>query len=81
MLFSFIMEIGEHKKKFDEIVKKYNLSEEDRAKEIVEYLIKTQNIDLNEFSTLFAINKEDAKIFLSFVRKGLDFKEEHIDKK
>lgn len=74
------MEIFEHKKRFDEIIKKYNLSEEKKAQEIVDYLIKTQKIKVEEFATLFAMKNEDAQLFLSFINKGLEFKKKNIDK-
>ena len=77
------MDLLEHKKKFEEIVRKYKLQETEKAEEIAKYLVKNGGgkISLKEFSTLFAMNEEDAKNFLSFIQKGIVFKEEYIDKK
>ena len=74
------MEIKQHKQEFEKIVKKYNLSTPDKAKELAVFLTKNK-IDIDEFSTLFNIDKEDAIIFLSFIQKGIQFKEQHLDKK
>ena len=77
------MDLEEHKQEFERIVKKYNLHESQKAEEIAKYLIKEgkNKISIKEFSILFAIKEKDAKAFLSFIQKGIQFKEEHIDKK
>ena len=81
MLFSINMEIKEHKEKFDEIIKKYQLDSEIKAKEITDYVLLKQKINLKEFSEHFNMSQEEAQIFLSFINKGLEFKKENIDKK
>lgn len=77
------MNLEDHKKLFEEVVKKYKLFEKDKSDEIAKYLTKSRinRLELKEFAQLFAMNIEDAKIFLSFIEKGIDFKEKHIDKK
>ncbi|MDA3856070.1 MAG: hypothetical protein PF569_07450 [Candidatus Woesearchaeota archaeon] len=77
------MDLDEHKKLFEEVVKKYNLFEKEKAEEIAKYLtkLKINKFDIEEFANLFAMKKEDAQIFLSFIDKGLKFKEDHLDKK
>lgn len=77
------MDIKQHKEEFDKIIKKYNLSEEDRATEIANFLTKGKSnlIDIKEFSILFGMSEEEAKTFLSFIVKGLEFKRNHIDRK
>ncbi len=71
------MNIKEHKKKFDEVVKKYNLTTDTKAEEIATFLTSKKNgekISSEEFATLFAMSENDAKIFLTFIEIGLDFK-------
>ena len=51
-----------------------------KAEEIAKYITKNQAIKVDEFATLFAMTQEEAHTFLSFIKKGVDFKEEHIDK-
>ena len=71
------MEIEEHHKQFKEIITKYNLSDELKADKISHYLtnIDKQNVSANDFANKFSIKEEEAKIFLSFIEKGLKFKE------
>lgn len=74
------MDLKKHKQEFERVVKKYNLSSQEKASEIANFLTKNE-IDLEEFSTLFNMEKKDAIIFLSFIQKGVEFKEQHLDKK
>ena len=69
------MDLTEHKKEFEKVVKKYNLGENQKLDEIISYILKTQKINSNEFAKLFAMEERDAQIFLSFIEKGLKFKE------
>jgi len=71
------MDIQTHGKKFKEVIEKHGLAE--KADEIAEYIIKTRHIDVKEFSKLFNIDEEDAEILISFIHKGIKFKEKHID--
>jgi len=71
--------IQEHHSSFQEIVKKYNLDSEEKASEVAEYVLKHKEIDLKEFSKIFAMTQKDAKIFLGFIIKGIEFKEKHLD--
>lgn len=71
------MDIAEHKKKFDLVVKKYNLTSDTKAEEIATFLTSKKNgekISSEEFATLFAMDEADAKVFLSFIEKGLEFR-------
>jgi hypothetical protein len=72
-------EIIEHKKQFEEIVKKYNFAEESRAHELATFLTKprdNEKLSSEEFSTLFGMSEKEAVVFLSFIQKGLEFKKE-----
>ena len=73
------MDLKEHKKAFEKIIKKYGLADEQKADEISKFLTKGEKISYKEFATLFNISEEDSKIFLSFIYKGIEFKESHID--
>jgi len=74
------MELQKHKEEFENIVKKYKLDEQDKAQEIANFLTKGNSISYKEFATLFAMSEDEAKTFLSFIQKGIEYKEEHIDK-
>lgn len=78
-----VKDIKEHKEEFDKIVDTYGLRSEEKADEIAKYLTSHREgvISLDEFASLFGMKKDDAHTFLSFVARGLKFKEEHIDNK
>jgi hypothetical protein len=74
------MDIFEHKKQFDNIVKKYNLNTEEQAKKIADFLTQDKTkITIDEFSKEFNIEEKEAEIFLKFIQKGVEFKQ-NIDK-
>lgn len=68
------MDLTEHKKEFEQIVGKYNLKENQKLDEIINYILKHQKINAGEFANLFAMNIKDAQVFLSFIEIGLNFK-------
>lgn len=69
-----------HRQEFDRIVNKYKLQDKDKAEEVAKFLTKGEKINAKEFATLFAMSEDEAVIFLSFIQKGIKFKEEHMDK-
>lgn len=72
------MDILEHGEKFNEIIRKYNFDSPEKAEEISDFLTDNKNHDnvsAEEFAKLFAIEEEEAIIFLSFIKKGIEFKE------
>ena len=73
------MDIKEHKKAFDRIIKKYDLSNVMKAEEIAEFLTthKNESVSAEEFAKLFAMSPKEAMVFLSFIQKGIQFKKEH----
>lgn len=71
--------LEQHKKEFEEIVKKYNLFEPKLAEKISIYLTKNKTTS-KDFAKEFNLEENDAKIFLEFIQKGIEFKEKHIDK-
>lgn len=74
-------DIFEHKKEFDRIIKLYGLDDAQKAQEITDYILSKQGkLSLSEFSNHFAMTQEDAKTFISFIAKGVEFKQEVIDK-
>ena len=76
-------EIKQLKEQFEQVVKKYGLDKEERAKKIAEYLTNSTNskITSQEFAQQFNMKEEEARIFLEFIEKGVQFKEKHIDEK
>lgn len=72
-----------HKEDFERIINKYSLKEESRAMKIANYLTENgrDGIDLDDFSKTFEIEKNDARVLISFIVKGIKFKEDYIDKK
>ncbi len=75
-------DLEKHKLEFDKIIKKYNLFEEHKAKQIATFLTKDNNkVDSLQFAKLFNMSNNEAKLFLSFIHKGIKFKEQHLDKK
>lgn len=75
------MEIEDHYNQFKEIVQKYGLDHEKTAEQISHFLTKSDrsSVSAHEFSTLFGMDDEEAILFLSFIDKGLRFKEQNMD--
>jgi hypothetical protein len=71
------MELKKHKEEFDKIISKYNLSDHDKAEKIATFLTdsKKEIVSPKEFAKLFKMEVEEATIFLSFIEKGIQFKE------
>lgn len=77
-----VEQIKKLKEEFDRIINKYNLSDEDKAEEIANFLTSKKNgetISAKDFATLFAMQENEAEVFLSFIATGLKFKK-HTDK-
>lgn len=74
-------DIAKHKAAFDKIIEKYGLRDEAKALEIAEFLTmhKQEAVSAKEFADLFAMTPQEAVIFLSFIQRGIRFKEQHID--
>ncbi|MCA9495790.1 MAG: hypothetical protein KC589_02515 [Nanoarchaeota archaeon] len=75
------MDLEKHKEEFERVVKKYKFFEKEMAEQLSKHLLKEGGVKLHEFAEHFKMDKMDAKIFLSFIEKGIKFKEDHIDKK
>ena len=78
------MDILEHKQKFDSIAKKYGLTRDSKAQEIADFLTSKKNgesISSEEFANQFGMDELDTKIFLSFIERGLNFKQKRDEKK
>lgn len=73
------MNIEEHSKKFEKIVQKYNFDSVEKAEEITNYLTKQKEVSAKEFAGLFAIDQNDADLFLSFISKGIQYKKNHLN--
>jgi len=70
------MDLIEQKQKFDDITAKYGLTA--KADEIADVVVG-KKISVSEFATLFGLEHEDAELYLSFILKGLEFKEKYVD--
>lgn len=77
------MDLEKHKKEFEEIIKKYRLFTTEKAQEIGAFLTKNkgQKVSVEVFANKYSMTQQEAKIFLSFIQKGIEFKEKHLDKK
>lgn len=71
------------KRKFDRIVKKYNLFSEDKAGEIADLLTgsdeSVSRISSVDFAAKYGMQEEEAETFLRWIQMGVKFKEEAID--
>lgn len=76
-----MMDIEEHKRRFDEIITKYGLDEESKAGEVADFLTRHDkpSVSAGEFAKLFGMEEEEAVTFLSFIERGLRFKQDHLD--
>lgn len=68
-----------HKKAFDAIIKKYNLKTEAKSTEIAELLTSGAEVTAPDFAERFGMDKEEAVIFLEWVKVGVKFKEQTVD--
>jgi hypothetical protein len=70
----------EDMKRFQEIVQKHKLFDEEKAEEIAHYITdhRKEGFSAEEFAKDFALPIEDAQIFLSVVYKGVALREKHI---
>ena len=73
------MEIEKHIEVFRNIVDKYKLKE--KAEEISNFIASGSEVYPEDFALKFGMSKDEAEIFLTFIKKGIKFKEKHIDKK
>ena len=76
-------DIASHKKEFDRVIRKYCLADEQKAEAIADFLTQSKSkenrVDVREFASLFDMREHEATLFLSFIERGIRFKEEHID--
>lgn len=76
------MEIEELHKRFRDIIEKYGLDDEKSAEDISQFLTNStrEGVNAKDFASLFGMTEDEAKLFLSFIDKGLRFKEDSLDK-
>jgi hypothetical protein len=73
------MELHKLKQEFDKIITKYNLSEPAKAEKISKILTSNKKIDSKEFAKTFEMEQSEAEVFISFIMKGIQYKEQNID--
>ena len=73
------MELKELKENFDKIIIKYKLSEPDKAEKISKYLTTGSQIDVNAFCEEFGMDRSEGDMFIAFIMKGIEYKEQNID--
>ena len=76
------MNIEEHHKQFETIAAKYGLKTEEKAGEIADFLVShpAGKVSAKAFAEQFGMSEDEAILFLSFVDKGLRFKEGVVDR-
>ena len=67
------MDIEEHHKAFLKIIEKYHLK--DHADRLADYITHSDNSSIDRFSKEFDVPIDEATMFISFIEKGLSFKE------
>ncbi len=73
------MELKELKENFDKIIIKYKLSEPDKAEKISKFLTSGEKVDAQKFASEFGMDLGEGTLFLEFIMKGIQYKEENID--
>jgi len=69
-------------RRFQKIIKKYNLFSEDKAGEIADLLTGgagLSKVSPKDFATKYGMEEEEAEVFLKWIQMGVHFKEEAID--
>eukprot|EP01135_Chromosphaera_perkinsii_P003628 Nk52_evm7s250 gene=Nk52_evmTU7s250 len=72
-----------HKMAFDAIIKKYGLSSEENSGKIADFLTSTvhgHRVSAQEFGDKFGMTGAEAIIFLSWIDRGITFKENVLEK-
>lgn len=73
------MDIEEHHKRYHEIIKKYNLADEEKAEMIATFLTSGEGtVSAENFAKLIGMTKEEAGIFLAFIQRGVEFKKNNM---
>lgn len=74
-----IMDIEEHYNRYNEIIKKYNLADEEKAETIANFLTSGKGtVTAKKFAELIGMTEEEASIFLSFIQRGVEFKQNNM---
>lgn len=79
-----------HKQEFDRIVKAYGLNDDDKATAIAEFLTSSSSstngngdgdgsVSAAAFAAKFGVPPQEAVIFLEWIQKGVQFKEQSLD--
>jgi hypothetical protein len=73
-----------HKREFDRIIKAYQLDTNEKSEEIAEFLTskdrdQDDKVSAPEFAEKFGTTKEEAVVFLEWIKVGIKFKEQSID--
>lgn len=77
------LEIKKHYEEFMKIIDKYNLSDEQKSEDIAEILTsgKKAYLSPDDFAKEFKMTLREAEIFLTFIERGIHFKENVLGKK
>mmetsp|Transcript_27774 Transcript_27774/g.68662 ORF Transcript_27774/g.68662 Transcript_27774/m.68662 type:complete len:83 (-) Transcript_27774:165-413(-) len=70
------------KRKFDRVVKKYQLFSEEKSGEIADLLTNAeagQTISPSDFAAKYGMQHDEAVAFLAWIQQGIVFKETAID--
>lgn len=73
------MELHELKQEFDRIIKKYKFDEGSKADELAKFLTSGKPLVGKEFSEKFGTTEAEADMFIAFILKGIEYKEQNID--
>ena len=75
------MTIEKHHQAFLKVVEKYKLDAEHKAEEVAAFLTHKhgKTITPKEFANKFNMDENDAVIFLTWIHRGVQFKESNID--
>ncbi|MBN1274969.1 hypothetical protein JXA12_01630 [Candidatus Woesearchaeota archaeon] len=77
------MDLEEHHHQFEAIAERHGLKNEEQAGRIADFLVShpAGKVSAPEFSEEFGMSEEEAVVFLSFIDRGLRFKERVVDRK
>jgi len=67
-------------KSFKTIVEKYGLNDEKKADAVAHYVTSkdTKHFSLKDFCDEFNMEPKDAELFLEFIYKGIEFREQNL---